>query len=1418
MPVIHENARAIRVIKGNVYGTQATDAFGNMTNREFVRVYKGNELKFDKIAENWLCIVNETSTEGVIAFKKYGTSWTNDVVIKWINSSALTTENTMTLDDATEYTATTAGNTNVITLPANGRVYIKNGNTSQNYFSENSANYLTIYVSQTFHVTGNWLELIPKSRLSNSIHPWAFYKLFESCTTLKYVPDLTRTSNGHELYIAQHAFDRMFYGCTGLTRSPAIYGVLPGGYAWYYDESSYGYGGHFSSMFQGCTGITSCGDITLVIYEGIGSRTHVSETPVESDGSMYNMFYGCTGIVTGPKFEFIGSAGRVADRCFYQTFMGCTNMTSIGGLVLGDVSGLLHLDDYSMYATFSGCSKFTGTGLSIRSRTMTDHEITTSYNETVVTVTNHSLDHAFYNCSKMTKFFGRSFSGSSTSGKSYLNFAVTASPSTSQTYGGNYAYMLYGCAYLTDDSMRWTYFGGAYDTKDWSNREFDNAFRGCTRITDASGLFSCREVNLDGQTNEYGEMVGVKILPAETSSSSQYCFNHAFYGCTRLTKGTVPNSTTAATYMYQYMYSGCTNIVTVTGKTAANTLGYMCRYMFQNCTSLVSGPVIGASSISGTQPYYCMFYNCSSLKYIASYFTAFSSSNNRPVNWTYGTTDGTAEVPRYYIALSEGSNFTSSDYNASGNKTSGNAYRIPYGWTIVNSPLCFIAEDVTRIQLTKTGNPAGTHEFTILNLSSSNPANTIYTPGTSGLITVSAGKMCLMWGTSTTGSLSSSNEDYYQFSVSGECYVMGSLTSLHKLNGNMGAGHDWCYYRLFRDCTGIIEASRLVGMSKTTSCNSAWREMLYGCTKLLYAPAPKQTTSANAEYAFREMLANCTSLCLPPSLSGCTAAAKGIFYGIFSGCTLLAETATLPASSSAMTEEKFDSMYDGCSSLKTVPSGYLPWTTLAKNCYHKMFANCSALESVPFDLLPATNLSNCDDCYNGMFMNDTELEKAPELMATTIGSGRPYGAIFYGCSKMNYIKVGFAAWSNAWGTTTYRNTQNWTYGLPASGHFYGPEGITTRTVYKNNSGNTGNSVSGSGSTDTSACYIPYNWTLHNTTTPPEPTDPWDGDNMLIFSYYVDDVTIRMGNNTNGMLYTTDAGSSWHAMNSSTALTINSGLKKIGFKSTSITERPGYYNDKTIFEFSGTGKVDVTGNVTSVTRVPGNPTHSDASFMFYGCRHIHDCTGIFFSSTVIRCRAMFGGSTVWKVNRNLLRDHTTGNYLDSNFYAMFKDCTDLVVGLNLFCDSPARYCDYEEIYRNCTSLQSTVSSNPITIAGALDAGPEYGFGAYWSFAFRNAFTGCTSIEAIYINMDYLGKTPGNVKLLSTFESCFEDCTNLRRVYSKHKRWPVLSCCKNWLKNTAASGTRKFYKYTGSGLVTERGVSRIPYGWDIEETTW
>ena len=196
---------------------------------------------------------------------------------------------------------------------------------------------------------------------------------------------------------------------------------------------------------------------------------------------------------------------------------------------------------------------------------------------------------------------------------------------------------------------------------------------------------------------------------------------------------------------------------------------------------------------------------------------------------------------------------------------------------------------------------------------------------------------------------------------------------------------NYCYGRMFYNCTNLTSAPKLPA---TTLASNCYYYMFKGCTNLTTAPELPATTLKKACY--QGMFNDCTNLTNAPKLPATTLAYE-CYNNMFYNCTNLTSAPKLPATTLA--DRCYMSMFSSCTNLTTAPE--LPATTLESSCYENMFYNCTNLTRTP-ELL-ATTLESA--CYAQMFYNCTNLTNAPKLPATTLASNCYYN-MFKGCSKL----------------------------------------------------------------------------------------------------------------------------------------------------------------------------------------------------------------------------------------------------------------------------------------------------------------------------------------------------------------------------------------------------------------------------------
>ncbi len=246
-----------------------------------------------------------------------------------------------------------------------------------------------------------------------------------------------------------------------------------------------------------------------------------------------------------------------------------------------------------------------------------------------------------------------------------------------------------------------------------------------------------------------------------------------------------------------------------------------------------------------------------------------------------------------------------------------------------------------------------------------------------------------------------------------------------------------CYMNIFGGCTSLTQAPVLPATQLADGC---YDSMFHDCTSLVESPELPTTTLAIGCYTY--MFHNCTSLTKAPELPA-DIAMDYCYSGMFAGCTSLTQAPVLPATQ--LRTGCYSNMFMDCTNLEEAPK--LPVTTVDAVSYSGMFQNCTRLTEAPE--LPATSISA--GSYAGMFKGCTGITKAPELMAVP-AKDLPYACyreMFYGCTNLEYIKVGVMSLDvdSLYSTPSLERTINdatedWVKGVDKPGIFIFPCGST----------------------------------------------------------------------------------------------------------------------------------------------------------------------------------------------------------------------------------------------------------------------------------------------------------------------------------------------------------------------------------------
>ena len=184
-----------------------------------------------------------------------------------------------------------------------------------------SAQYYNHYFS--FEMTGKieaWHNVMSLYRTNdfatyNTVVSCAFNRLFYGCTSLTKAPALPATTLEYRCYSS------MFSGCQSLTKAPALPATTLATEC-------------YSSMFSGCQSLTKAPELpatTLAetcyssMFSGCQSLTKAPELPATTltRNCYYSMFYGCQSLTKAPELP----ATTLAQKCYYSMFQNCRSLT-----------------------------------------------------------------------------------------------------------------------------------------------------------------------------------------------------------------------------------------------------------------------------------------------------------------------------------------------------------------------------------------------------------------------------------------------------------------------------------------------------------------------------------------------------------------------------------------------------------------------------------------------------------------------------------------------------------------------------------------------------------------------------------------------------------------------------------------------------------------------------------------------------------------------------------------------------------------------------------------------------------------------------------------------------------------------------------------------------------------------------------
>ena len=490
-----------------------------------------------------------------------------------------------------------------------------------------------------------------------SVVGYAFYHLFDGCTSLTKAPELPATTLAHNCY------DCMFLGCTSLTKAP----VLP---ATTLAETCY------ARMFDGCTSLVNAPELPattlymscyISMFSGCTSLTKAPALPATTlyMNCYQSMFKGCTSLTKSPVLP----ATTLRDSCYYYMFSGCSSLNEVRCQIPSSYSSYYISSKYA-YNWLEGVAS-TGTFYTNADAHWPSGSVSgiptgwTRVNERAKDdITKPLTFKATQDSStvKLTKYGTPSgdFQTSTDGGNTWsdytldtaialntgdeVSFRAKANRTSAQSADAGFQFK------MTGKIEAWHNVMSLYRTSDFATYEsvvgysFYSLFEDCTSLTKAPAL------------------------PATTLAN--YCYKSMFNGCTSLTEAPVLPATTLYRYCYQFMFKGCTSL-TKAPELPATTLTYACyQSMFSGCTSLTKAPVLPATTL-GDYCYHYMFNGCSSLNEVRCQMPSSYSSSSIGSKYTSDWLSNVASTGTFYT-------------NADAKWPSG-VSGIPTGWTRTNT-------------------------------------------------------------------------------------------------------------------------------------------------------------------------------------------------------------------------------------------------------------------------------------------------------------------------------------------------------------------------------------------------------------------------------------------------------------------------------------------------------------------------------------------------------------------------------------------------------------------------------------------------------------------------------------------------------------------------------------------------------------
>ena len=485
-------------------------------------------------------------------------------------------------------------------------------------YADDYGEYVGFYYSTAkFEVEGNTMSLINSTSfptLSALTGSYTFSSMFAYCTGLTSAENLELPATT----LLPHCYERMFRGCTNLTKAPELPATTLAAYC-------------YNSMFEDCASLTAAPAITATtlaafcygsMFAGCTSLTNAPALPATklSMACYQNMFRGCTSLTSAP----ILSAETLVSSCYSNMFNGCSNLRHITCLATGitatnctsnwvkdvNASGSFEKDPNTAWSIGDNGIPTTWAITFVRSREYLTFNILSS--GTLYWTGTQTLNYRKNNGNWAT--FGSSlsvtsgdvvrFKGDNTT---YNGGSFSASTVTRFEAEGNIMSLINSTNYSGNTRLS-------------ANYAFRGLFKGCSALTSTENLLlpatsltvECYADMFNGCVNLVGASMATVGLPATTLAPN--CYNYMFAHCRSLTAAPKIKAVTLAENCFMDMFIDCTSLEEAPTLSAVTAMTYhCCANMFDGCTSLIKAPNLPANTLSA-ECYFQMFNGCTSLQ------------------------------------------------------------------------------------------------------------------------------------------------------------------------------------------------------------------------------------------------------------------------------------------------------------------------------------------------------------------------------------------------------------------------------------------------------------------------------------------------------------------------------------------------------------------------------------------------------------------------------------------------------------------------------------------------------------------------------------------------------------------------------------------------------------------------------------